>query len=193
MMTASPRILILYAHPAPHRSRINRRMVEVAQSLSNVQVHDLYEAYPDFNIDVQHEQTLLADADMVVFQHPTQWYSVPALMKEWIDVVLEHGWAYGAGGTALQLRDAWLATTTGGSHASYKEGGEHRHPFSAFLLPLQQTVNLCGMRWLSPCILHGAHLIDDAAADAHIATYRERLATYPHWPELQTGVNASAE
>lgn len=183
-MTATSRILVLYAHPAPHRSRIHRRMAEAAQSVAQVQVHDLYETYPDFDIDVQQEQALVAGADMVVFQYPIQWYSVPALLKEWIDVVLEHGWAYGPGGTALQKKDTWLATTTGGVQESYQEDGDHRHPFSAYLLPLQQTARLCGMRWLPPYILHGAHQIDDATAEAHIATYRERLATYPSWPEL---------
>jgi glutathione-regulated potassium-efflux system ancillary protein KefF len=45
------------------------------------------------------------------------------------------------------------------------------------------------MRWLPPHILHDAHRVDDAAVAAHIETYRERLATYPHWPELAASRN----
>ncbi len=87
-MPADPRILILYAHSTSHLSRANRRLSEAAASLPNVLVHDLYEMYPDFHIDVAHEQAVLADADLLVFQHPIQWYSMPSLLKEWVYVVL---------------------------------------------------------------------------------------------------------
>lgn len=185
-MTTPPRILILYAHPAPHASRVNRRLIEAARLMPNVRVHDLYETYPDFYIDVAREQALLTDADLVVFQHPIQWYSMPALLKQWIDAVLVQGWAYGEGGGALRNKDYWLAVTTGGLHESYREEGHHRHPFAAFLPPFRQTAALCGMRWLPPQIIHGARRIDDAAMAQQVASYRERLATYPHWPELRS-------
>src|SRR3954471_14966828 len=96
-MPAAYRILVLYAHATPHRSRVNRRLADAARSLPNARVHDLYEQYPDFHIDVAYEQALLADADLIVFQHPIQWYGMPALLKEWVDTVFERGWAYGAG------------------------------------------------------------------------------------------------
>ncbi len=57
--------------------------------------HDLYEAYPDFGIDVGREQERLPAHDVVVFQHPLFWYSTAAILQEWKDLVLEHGWAYG--------------------------------------------------------------------------------------------------
>ncbi|MES2538895.1 MAG: NAD(P)H-dependent oxidoreductase [Pseudomonadota bacterium] len=183
-MNTLPRILILYAHSAPHRSRVNRLLVDAASAMTNIRVHDLYETYPDFDIDIQHEQMLLTEADLVVFQHPIQWYSMPALLKEWVDVVLEQGWAYGQDGNALRDKDFWLVATTGGPQESYQESGYHRYPFSAFLPPIRQTIELCGMRWLPPHILHGAHQADDDVIAAHVDRYRERLATYPHWPEL---------
>jgi putative NADPH-quinone reductase len=183
-MPTAPRILILYAHSASHLSRTNRRLMEAAATVPNVLVHDLYEIYPDFHIDIAQEQSLLSNADLIVFQHPIQWYSMPALLKEWVDVVLEHGWAYGPEGHALHGKDFWLVATTGGTDEAYRESGHHRQRFSAFLPPFQQTVHLCGMRWLPPHILHGAPQADDAAVAAHCEQYRKRLATYPHWPEL---------
>lgn len=175
-------VLLLYAHPAPHRSRVNRLMAEAARGLPNVAVRDLYETYPDFHIDIDREQELLAAADLIVFQHPIQWYGMPSLLKEWVDVVLEHGWAYGPGGTALQGKSFWLAATTGGSDASYAPGAYHDHPFEAFLPPFRQTAALCGMRWLPPHILHGARQADEDTVAAHIARYRELLASWPAWP-----------
>lgn len=190
-MSPTPRILVIFAHPTPHYSRINRRLSEAAQTLPNVQVHNLYETYPDFYIDVQREQALLADADLIVFQHPIQWYSMPSLLKEWVDVVFEYGWAYGPGGTALQGKDFWLAATTGSEEETYREGGYHGHVFSAFLPPIRQTVLLCHMRWLPPLILHGANRMDDAVVEAHVAAYRQQLAGYPQWTRPNAGGDAA--
>ena len=180
-MTATPQILVLYAHPAAHRSRVNRRLAAAARAIPNVTLHDLYETYPDFHIDIPREQALLAQADLVVFQHPIQWYSMPALLKEWLDLVFENGWAYGPGGTALKGKDYWLSVTAGGPVESYRESGYNHRPFDAYLPPFQQTAALCGMRWLSPHIFFGARQADDAAIAAHVAQFQEQLRTYPAW------------
>jgi len=189
-MKPAPRILILYAHPFSEQSRANRALADAARSLANVRVHDLYEAYPDFYIDAQHEQQLLAEADLIVFQHPIQWYGMPSLLKEWVDTVLEYGWAYGEGGTALRGKDFWLAVTTGSPQDWYRENGHHGHDFSAFLPPFRQTARLCGMRWRRPYILHGADLADEHALARHIEGYQARLSAYPDWPEQDNAQHA---
>jgi glutathione-regulated potassium-efflux system ancillary protein KefF len=178
-----PQILILYAHAMPHRSRVNRRMIAAARTLPGVAVQDLYETYPDFEIDVPHEQSLLAAADLVVLQHPLQWYGMPSLQKEWLDRVLEHNWAYGSRGGALAGKDFWLAVTTGGAGQAYSAEGEHGYPFPAFLPPYRQTALLCGMRWLEPLVMHGVRQADEEAIEAHAANYRDRLASYPAWAD----------
>jgi glutathione-regulated potassium-efflux system ancillary protein KefF len=149
-----------------------------------VMVQDLYAAYPDYDIDVAGEQARAAAARMLVLMHPVQWYSMPALLKLWLDEVLQHGWAYGTGGDALRGKDLWLVATTGGPEASYHPGGYNRYFFDAFLPPYEQTAALCGMRFLPPLVLHGAHRVDDAAIAAHAGVLRERLATHPAWPEI---------
>jgi glutathione-regulated potassium-efflux system ancillary protein KefF len=183
-MTKPPQILILYAHPTPHHSRANRRLAEAAAKVPNVRVHDLYELYPDFHIPVRREQALVAQADLIVFQRPVQWYSMPALLKQWVDSVFTPGWAYGPGGNALHGKDFWLVATTGGSDHSYRAEGHNLFPFSAFLPPFQQTAQLCGMRWLPPHLLFGAHQVNQKTLAAHIEFYRKHLASYPNWPEL---------
>ena len=85
------RILIIFAHPALEKSRVQYRLLQAAQSVAKVTIHDLYEHYPDFNIDISHEQQLLREHDIILFQHPFYWYSSPALLKEWQDLVLEYG------------------------------------------------------------------------------------------------------
>ena len=81
-------ILILFGHPAYDRSRVQRRLAEAVSDLPGVTFHDLYELYPDFDVDVPREQELLSAHDAIVLQHPFFWYSTPALVKEWEDLVL---------------------------------------------------------------------------------------------------------
>jgi glutathione-regulated potassium-efflux system ancillary protein KefF len=120
-----------------------------------------------------------------VLLHPIQWYSMPALMKLWLDDVLGYGWAYGPGGTALNGKDLWLVASTGGPEAAYHPQGYNRYFFDAFLPPYEQTATLCGMRFLPPLVLHGSRRASDADVDAHVHMFRERLASYPDWPELE--------
>ncbi len=177
-------ILVLAAHPNWRDSRVNRRLVTAASATAGVHLQDLYGRYPDYDIDVPAEQAQAAAASLIVLLHPIQWYSMPALLKLWLDEVLTYGWAYGPSGTALQGKDLWLVATTGGPEASYHPQGYNRYFFDAFLPPYEQTAALCGMRFLPPLLLHGAHSAADEEVDAHAAVFAQRLASYPDWPEL---------
>jgi glutathione-regulated potassium-efflux system ancillary protein KefG len=150
------RVLVLFAHPVLERSRVNRRLVDALRELPGVTIHDLYEAYPTFAIDVAREQALLREHDVIVFQHPFYWYSTPAILKEWQDLVLEHGWAYGPGGTALRGKITLNAISTGGPATAYQSGGYNRFTVRQLLAPWEQTANLCEMRFLAPFVVHAA-------------------------------------
>ena len=102
MEKTGTRILVLFAHPVQHKSRVNKELVSAIQGIEGITFHNLYEDYPDFHIDVKREQELLLSHDIFVWQHPFYWYSAPAMLKEWIDLVLEHGFAYGRTGKALE-------------------------------------------------------------------------------------------
>lgn len=183
-------ILIIAAHPQLAQSRITRRLLQASHEAAAAQpgrvaVHDLYARYPDYFIDVAAEQAALAAARLVVWLHPVQWYAMPALMKLWLDEVFSFGWAYGPGGDALRGKDLWLVTSTGGPSSSYRPDGHNRYFFDAFLHPHEQTAALCGLRFLPPLVLHGAHRVDDATLADHAAVYRQRLLSHPHWPEIE--------
>jgi putative NADPH-quinone reductase len=173
-----PNILVIYAHPAPQRSPVNRRLAQAARTLSGVHVRDLYELYPDFDIDGDAERALLAAAHLVVFLHPFRWYGMPSMAKEWMEVVLQPGWAYGKGECALAGKAYWLVTTTGSGLDAYRPGGLHGRPFGDFLAPFEQTAALCGMDWIAPLVLHGAAHATPAVVDAHVHEFRRRLAGY---------------
>ncbi len=185
----SPEVLVLVAHPQMEQSRINRAMMRAAGSAAaasggRIEVLDLYALYPDYLIDTAAERRRLAAARLLVWQFPLHWYSVPPLLKLWFDEVLTFGWAYGPGGNALRGKDLWLALSTGGAQDAYQPSGYNRYFLDAFLPPLEQTAALCGMRFLPPLVLHGAHHAAEAEVAAHAAVYGQRLAAWPNWPEL---------
>lgn len=156
-MNGSRKVLILFAHPALQRSRVSARLIRAVQDLPGVTVNDLYERYPDFLIDVPREQDLLVEHDMVGFQHPMYWYSCPALLKEWQDLVLEYGFAYGSGGTALAGKIAFSAISTGGSSEAYRREGLNHFRIRELLTPFEQTCRLCGIRYLPPYVTYATH------------------------------------
>ena len=189
---AGAEVLVLVAHPELEQSRANRRMLLAARSLravappGRIDVRDLYALYPDYLIDVAAEQAALAAAKLVVWQQPIHWYGMPPLLKLWVDEVLSFGWAYGPGGTAIRGKDLWLVATTGGPEDSYRPDSYNRYFFDAFMPPYEQTAALCGMRFLPPLMLHGAHKASEAEIAAHAEVYAKQLAAYPRWPELET-------
>jgi glutathione-regulated potassium-efflux system ancillary protein KefF len=79
----------------------------------------------------------------------------------------------------------WLVASSGGAEESYQPSGYNRYHFEAFMPPYEQTAALCGMRFLPPMVLHGAHRVDPAELESHARTLAERLASYPTWPELE--------
>ena len=135
-------VLVLLAHPALRRSRVNLRLAEAARRVDGVVVNDLYQEYPEFDIDVAREQRLLLDHDAVIFQHPLYWYSTPAILKEWQDLVLEHGWAYGHDGRALEGKRLLNVVSTGAPEESYSHDGANRFTMRQLLAPIEQTLSL---------------------------------------------------
>ncbi len=173
---AKNRVLVLFSHPVIHKSRVNRVLARAAREIESVTFVDLYAEYPDFYIDVRREQERLLAHDIIVQQHPFYWYSAPAIVKEWCDLVLEYGFAYGENGDRLEGKTWVHAITTGGSAAAYRPEGTNRFPIRALLAPFDQTAHLCGMRFLDPFVVHGALGLDQATQIPQAAArYREFL------------------
>ena len=118
-------------------------------------------ATPDFFICVDEEQQRLREHDIVIFQHPLYWYSCPALMKEWLDLVLEYGFAYGPDGNELKGKQWLSSVTAGGDEFSYTEQGHNVYSVEELLRPFERTAGLCGMEFLSPLIHYDVMNADD--------------------------------
>jgi len=169
------RILVVHAHPYPRRSRAGRRLLAEIKDLPDVEIRSLYDRYPDFTLDVVSEQAALRNADVLVWQSPFYWYGVPALLSLWFEKVLTPGFAYSEGGTELAGKRVMWVTTTGAPLPAYAATGMHRRPFEEYIPPIQETARFCGMRWLEPLVVHGAHSVDDKELARYAQTYRSRL------------------
>ena len=170
------RLLIYYAHPGHRHSRSNKAMLAEAMRVSGVTVVDLYAEYPRFDIKIDVEQQRLLDHEVILFQYPMFWYSTPSILKEWQDLVLESGFAYGAQGEKLKGKYLMLAVTVAGSTEAYTDHGYQHYPIRTFLTPLERTARLCHMEFPAPYVLFSSlRAADDGRLAAHIAGYRRLI------------------
>ena len=166
-------ILILLFHPLLHKSRVNHELIGSVEGLEGVTIRLMYDLYPDFHIDVSEEQEVLLKHDVIVWQHPFYWYSSPSLLKEWIDLVLEHGFAYGTEGKALEGKKVMSAISTGGRKEAYLAADPNKNSIRQLLTPFEQTVTLCRMHFLPPFVVHGTHLLDQEGIRKAAKNYRK--------------------
>ena len=174
------KILILFAHPRFEKSKTNRALLKNIGRLEGVTLNDLYEQYPDFNIDIDREKELLQANQVIIWHHPLYMYSAPPLLKQWIDLVMEYGWAHGKGGDFLKNKIIFNVLTAGGTREVYAAGGYNRFATQEFLLPFNQTATLCKMVYLPPFAVHGTHLLTNNDLENYARLYRtllERLVT----------------
>lgn len=169
------KILIVFAHPRYEKSKISRTLLENVSELPFVTLNDLYEQYPDFNIDTAKEQELLLGHTIIIWQHPFYMYGPPALLKQWIDVVLEYGWAHGQNGDFLKNKIVFNVITAGGSREVYAAGNYNRFSVREFLIPFDQTATLCKMIYLPPFAVHGTHLLTIPELQSFALLYRRLL------------------
>lgn len=102
-------------------------------------------------IDIADEQDKLRWADALILQFPLWWFSMPAILKGWVDRVYACGFAYGVGehsdshwgdrygeGT-LSGKRAMLVVSTGGWDSHYAPRGING-PIDDVLFPIQHGI-----------------------------------------------------
>ena len=152
-------IMLLLFHPRLESSRVNRVIFEKFANNPLIYSKDMYELYPDFNIDVSAEQEDLMKSDIIIVQHPMYWYAAPPLYKQWIDLVLEHGWAYGTNGDKLKGKKIFHIVSSGGAYEAHAKEGKKVYTYHELMRPFELTYQLCQMHYLPPYIVSKANRI----------------------------------
>uniref|UniRef100_A0A3Q2PU70 Ribosyldihydronicotinamide dehydrogenase [quinone] n=1 Tax=Fundulus heteroclitus TaxID=8078 RepID=A0A3Q2PU70_FUNHE len=106
--------------------------------------------------DIMEEQSKLTEADLIIFQFPMYWFSVPAILKGWIDRVLTNGFAFSQEKRYSQgiFKDkkAMLSFTTGSLESMFSPTGINGD-MNVTLWPLQNGIlHYCGFQVLAPQI-----------------------------------------
>ncbi|WP_095497436.1 NAD(P)H-dependent oxidoreductase [Paraferrimonas haliotis] len=172
------KVLILFAHPAQSRSEVNLPLFRASQRIKGVTCVDLYAEYPRFRIDIKREQQRLLDHDVVIFMFPLFWYSTPSILKEWQDLVLEYGFAYGSEGNALHGKTLMCAISAGGAQEAYQRGGINHYHIDELLTPIERTAALIGMNYLPPYVLfHARTAADEQRLTPHIEQWQSIVST----------------
>jgi NAD(P)H dehydrogenase (quinone) len=127
----------------------------------------------NFVDDIKREQQLLQEADLIIFQFPFWWYSMPALLKGYIDRVFSMGWAYG-GVQALKDKKILVSTTTGAPEMAWTE--DNRGTIKDVLKHLfVGTFGLTGLNAVEPFIVYGAKRLDETEKRARLSQFSNYL------------------
>uniref|UniRef100_A0A8C5GWD8 Ribosyldihydronicotinamide dehydrogenase [quinone] n=1 Tax=Gouania willdenowi TaxID=441366 RepID=A0A8C5GWD8_GOUWI len=135
----------------------------------------------ELSSDITKEQCKLKKADLVIFQFPMYWFSVPAIMKGWIDRVLTLGFAfspekcYGEG--FFKDKMAMLSFTTG-SHQSMFSANAINGDMNITLWPLQNGIlHYCGFKVLAPEIFWAPAHVSRSECSTMLNHWRIRLGS----------------
>jgi NAD(P)H dehydrogenase (quinone) len=139
--------------------------------------------------DIKAEQEKLRWANVVIFQFPLWWFSLPAVLKGWIDRVFTTGFAYGGGKWydqgGLRGRKAMLSLTTGGPSTIYNPTGLNGE-INQLLFPIQHgMLYFVGMQVLPPFIAWAPARASQEQREVYLRAYQERLLTLDTTPPIE--------
>lgn len=172
-------VLIISGHPNLQGSVANATILDaVATAMPQVEIRYLDALYPAYQFDIPAEQQALLNADIIVWQFPFSWYSVPGLMKLWIDEVFLHGFAHGSN-SKLGGKKLLLSFTTGAPKAVYSRDGMFSHSVEDYLPQFETTAVLCNLEYQTPIYTNGVSYAgreDLSAREAQQYAAREHAA-----------------
>ncbi|MCL2567306.1 MAG: NAD(P)H-dependent oxidoreductase [Alphaproteobacteria bacterium] len=156
------KVLVISGHPNLEKSYANKVIInDITKSIENASIRRLDALYPNFQINTQAEQDALINANIIILLFPFYWYSMPALLKKWIDDVFTFNFAYGPQGNKLKNKDFLVSITVGGPEESYNPLGYNHFRINELLKPLEQTAYLAGMNYQTPIVSHRMVYIPD--------------------------------
>ncbi len=138
-------VLVVTGHSNYANSLSNKTIINEIIDQPNITIRNLNETANNFSFDIEAEQAALAEADIIVFQFPFHWYSLPAIFKKWLDDVLTFGFAYGPGGDKLVGKKGILSFTTAGEADDYSVDGAHNYSITQLIAPIIQSLNFVQM------------------------------------------------
>lgn len=167
--------VVIFSHSYFENSVSNKTILEALQKEENVEIRNLETLYPDGKINVEAEQKALLGADVIVFQHPFFWYSVPPMLKRWMDDVLAYGFAYGSEGDKLKGKKFIHSFTTAGPKEGYSTEGYVGAKVEDLILPVKQMTRLVQLDYQKPVYTNGLNAMVNPNVKEAALVHAERL------------------
>ena len=164
--------LIILAHPKIEESIGNKTIVENLSQLENTTLRDLTQLYPNFKIDIKAEQEALLKADTIIFQYPLFWYSTPAILKEWIDQVIQYGFAFGKDNYNLENKKVIVSFTIGSPIKDYPNEIIQKITF-----PFQGLASYCKMEYVGEVFCNDINAYTSEAKENAIQSAKKHAKT----------------
>lgn len=133
--------LVIFAHPYFEYSTSSVELIKVYNDVENLTFKDLYEEFPDFHIATFRERKRIREYERLVFHFPLIWFSIPPLLKLWIDEVFDMTWTMKTD-HPLQNKDAVIIVTIGGKEENYTEGGMYETTIEELLKSLTLSLKV---------------------------------------------------
>lgn len=139
--------------------------------------------------DIAAEVEKVKAADLIIFSFPLHWFSVPAILKGWIDRVFVSGLTYGGkrfydqGG--LKGKKALLSFTLGGREHMFGDTAIHGEIETMLRPLLRGTLYYVGMDVLPPFIGYHIPYIDQAAREQILKEYSDYLSNIDNLKPLE--------
>uniref|UniRef100_A0A3P8RL63 Ribosyldihydronicotinamide dehydrogenase [quinone] n=1 Tax=Amphiprion percula TaxID=161767 RepID=A0A3P8RL63_AMPPE len=129
--------------------------------------------------DIIAEQQKVTEAELIVFQFPLYWFSVPAILKGWFDRVLAQGFAFSLekmyDNGVFKGKKAMLSFTTGATQTMFQPDGINGD-INIILWPLQNGIlHFCGFQVLAPQIFYSPAHSPPAVRTSMLEGWRARL------------------
>jgi NAD(P)H dehydrogenase (quinone) len=156
------------------------------------QQEELYAtAHQGFAADIETELQKLAWCDVMIWQFPLWWFSIPAVLKGWVDRVFAMGRAYGGGqlyeNGVFRGKRALLSLTTGGGLDNYQAGG-FNGDLAGILRPIHRgMLQFTGFTVLAPQVVYGPARQSETEREAALAAWATRVLSLPQEAPFEVG------
>lgn len=157
------------------------------------QLEELHATATDsFAADIESEQQKVEWCDLMIWQFPLWWFSVPGILKGWVDRVFAMGRFYGQGKLyeqgVFKNKKALLSLTTGGPEEAYLKDGLQGDIYN-ILKPIHRgMLRFTGFSVLKPQIVYGPARQSPAMREHEISQWRNRLVAVFNESPVEIGI-----
>lgn len=167
--------LVVFAHPYLEHSNSNVELINFYVRHQHFTLRDLYEEYPDFHIAAFRERKRLRNYERIIFQFPIIWFSIPPLLRLWIDEVFDREWLKEGVENPLEGKEVFIVVTTGGKERSFSKEGTYKYTIDELISGLIVSLNVFNAEIKNIKVVYEANKLSKKEIILHKREFAELL------------------